>query len=321
MPDTLSEPLRSWQTFYLLVGTAAATLVGLMFVTISLGSRLMTRQSLPALRTYVSPTLIHFIYVLITATVVVIPTVTRTLLGILLLFVGFVSCGRSLSGLPLMRRQHREQSIDMHDWVWYLLAPSASYLLFVATGIGLLLRVSQALNGLALASIVLLVVGIRNAWDMVVHVVLLQSEPPERGSSMETPAQGGDSATTERQADPMAQPHTGHDDTPTSLALPPSQQADITRIIQEAGLNPSAFTWAVQPSRYALIGPLVSALVHTRTGCYFRFEFTEDASGQKRVSVFIPGKGTQEVAKAAGSWEDQLGQVRTWLQHLGDARR
>ena len=33
------------------------------------------------------------------------------------------------------------------------------------------------------------------------------------------------------------------------------------------------------------------------------------------------GESAHEVKKAAGSWEDQLGQVRTWLKSLGDARR
>ena len=66
----------------------------------------------------------------------------------------------------------------MHDWVWHLIAPSASYLLLVGTGIGLLMRVNQVFNGLALASILLLVSGIRNAWDMVVWIVVKTESPP-----------------------------------------------------------------------------------------------------------------------------------------------
>lgn len=179
MPDTLAPPFQRWHDFYLLVGGAAATLVGLLFVAISLGSRLITKQSVPALRVFVSPTLIHFIYVLVIATVVVIPTLTRAPLGILLVLVGLLSFGRALSTLPFMRQQHREQVIDKHDWVWHLIAPSVSYLLFVGAGIGLLLGVTQAFNGLAFASILLLVSGIRNAWDMVMWFAL-QTEPPQQ---------------------------------------------------------------------------------------------------------------------------------------------
>jgi len=105
MPETLAQPFQKWHDFYLLSGTAAASLVGLMFVAISLGFRLITERSLPSLRVYVSPTLIHFIYVLVIATVVMIPTLTRMLLGVLLVLVGLLSFGRALVSIPYMRQQ------------------------------------------------------------------------------------------------------------------------------------------------------------------------------------------------------------------------
>ena len=179
MPDTLAQPLQRWHDFYLLVGAAAATLVGLMFVAISLGSRLITEQSIPGLRVFVTPTIIHFIYVLVIATVIVIPTVTRMPLGILLVLAGLLSFGRVLSTVPYMRQQHRTQVIEKDDWFWYLIAPSVSYLLFVGTGVGLLLGINRAFNGLAFVSILLLVNGIRNAWDMVLWFALKIDPPPQ----------------------------------------------------------------------------------------------------------------------------------------------
>jgi hypothetical protein len=62
MERRVASPWR--HDFCLLVGGAAATLVGLMFVAISLGSRSITERSPPDLRVFVDPTLIHFIYVL-----------------------------------------------------------------------------------------------------------------------------------------------------------------------------------------------------------------------------------------------------------------
>jgi hypothetical protein len=318
MPDATSHPLQVWQNFYLLIGTASATLAGLMFVAISLGSRLMTSRNIPALRVFVSPTLIHFVYVLVTTAVVLIPTLTRALLGTLLVLAGLVSLGWTLSALPYMRRSSRDRLIDTQDWVWYLLAPWAAYLLYVATGAGLLLGAGGALNGLAAASILLLVTGIRNAWDLVVFFALSQGAPPD--GHAEAPGRGEDRATAERRAEPAVQLQREDDEEGTSLVLPPPDRADVARAIQEAGLNPGDFTWAVQPSRHALIGPLVSALIHRPTGWYFRFEFTERA-GRNRVSVFVAGEGAREVRKAAASWEEQLGQVRAWLSHLAGARK
>ncbi|HET9000511.1 MAG TPA: hypothetical protein VFP86_12765 [bacterium] len=179
MPDLLAQPLQRWHDFYLLVGGAAATLVGLMFVAISLGSRLITQESLPALRVFVDPTLIHFIYVLVIATVVVLPTLTRNALGVLLIIVGLLSFARALRMVPFMYQQTRKHVVDAHDWVWHLIAPSVSYLMVGGAGIGLVLGVDLAFNGLAFASILLLVAGIRNAWDMVVWFAL-KTEPPQR---------------------------------------------------------------------------------------------------------------------------------------------
>lgn len=190
MPDTLSQSLQAWQNFYVLMGGASATLVGLMFVAIWLGSNLFTQQSVVGLRTFVSPTLMHFVYVLITSVLVLVPTVTRTFLSILLLLVGLISLGISLSGVPYMRHQYRRQQTDMTDWMWYFLIPSASYLLYVGSGVALLKGASQALNALAGATVLLLVVGIHNAWDLVVWFVLRKRDTPERSDPPEPGASG-----------------------------------------------------------------------------------------------------------------------------------
>ena len=68
----------------------------------------------------------------------------------------------------------------MHDWVWYFLAPAVSYLMYVGTGTGLLWGARQTLDGLAWASILLLVAGIRNTWDMVMWFMLSKKEPPQQ---------------------------------------------------------------------------------------------------------------------------------------------
>ena len=180
MSEPLSQTLRDWQTFYFLIGGAAAGLVGLTFVAITVGSGSITKQNIAGLRTFVNPSLIHFIYVLVSAAVVVMPTVTRVQLGILLTAAGLVSFGRALTTLPFMWQQYRRQIVDMHDWAWYFLAPVASYLIYVGTGAALLVGTSQALNGLAWASILLMVAGIRNTWDMVLWFMVLKDDPSKQ---------------------------------------------------------------------------------------------------------------------------------------------
>jgi hypothetical protein len=53
-----------------------------------------------------------------------------------------------------------------------------AHLMYAGTGAGLLAGVPQVLNVLAWASILPLVAGIRNTWDMVLGFMLQKPEPP-----------------------------------------------------------------------------------------------------------------------------------------------
>src|SRR5580692_9746483 len=78
----------TWQNFYLLVGTAAATLVGLMFVAVTFGSSLVTAETSPTARAFLDPTFTHFVQILFTACLVTIPSMGSRLFGSLLLLIG-----------------------------------------------------------------------------------------------------------------------------------------------------------------------------------------------------------------------------------------
>jgi hypothetical protein len=80
----------TWQNLYILIGTAAATLVGLMFVAITFGSGLVKQEASPSVRSFLDPTFTHFVQVLFTSCLVVVPTMHPTLLGSLLIGIGAV---------------------------------------------------------------------------------------------------------------------------------------------------------------------------------------------------------------------------------------
>jgi hypothetical protein len=174
-----------WHDFYVLVGGSAATLTGLMFIAISLGTGRWAARDRPlldaAFGAFLSPTFIHFVYVLITAIVLLVPTITATVLGVLLVLVGLGSLGHTARNLPFFRERFRRGTVDRSDLVWYSLMPSIAYALYLIGGVGLLraargLRAPHALDLLAAASILLLAIGVRNAWDLVVFFVLRQAD-------------------------------------------------------------------------------------------------------------------------------------------------
>ena len=67
MDSSFVELVHHWHDFDLLIGTAAATLVGLMFVAASIGASVFTEKSRAAMQAFISPTVVHFTSVLVLA--------------------------------------------------------------------------------------------------------------------------------------------------------------------------------------------------------------------------------------------------------------
>jgi hypothetical protein len=158
----LAQALRDWHDFYVLGGTAAATLVGLTFVAASIGASYFEEKNSAGLRLFLSPTVVHFSAVLIASLLVMVPG-TGISLGALLL-AAWVAID--------MRRRRLYQSVDFFDRLWYALTPMAGYLVVMMAAVGLLVRRQGCLELLATGLGVLLLVGMRNAWDMAVWIAI-----------------------------------------------------------------------------------------------------------------------------------------------------
>src|SRR5947209_20599640 len=88
MHSSFSDLVHAWHDFHVLVGTASATLVGLMFVTGSIGANLFTEKNAAAMRAFISPTVVHFSVVLFISILATIPSHGSATLGILVLATG-----------------------------------------------------------------------------------------------------------------------------------------------------------------------------------------------------------------------------------------
>src|SRR5580700_3663482 len=67
------ESLKEWQNFYVLVGTAGATLLALLFVAVALGAGYMTETHQAGTRTFMSPVVVHFTSVFFLSAVALFP--------------------------------------------------------------------------------------------------------------------------------------------------------------------------------------------------------------------------------------------------------
>jgi hypothetical protein len=176
---SFSELLHEWHEFYLLLGTASATLVGLMFIAASISAAVFNEESRAALGTFITPTVIHFAAVLFACLVLIIPTHSWHSLGLVLGvggLAGTIHSGRLLVHLLIRHRFN----VDLVDRTFYVLIPLVAYVIaLVASGL-LFAQEKIGAELIAAALLILLLAGLRNAWDMMLWIVIKTraGEPP-----------------------------------------------------------------------------------------------------------------------------------------------
>jgi hypothetical protein len=160
--------LEGWHDFYIFAGTAAATLMGLMFVVVSLGQRsLATEQGTNATRGFFTPIVAFFASDIVLAMLMLIPQTSPSGLGVMLLVLG-------IAGIVYMvfSRAHRfwhENELGYDDLMWYVVLPYVSYFIIGVSAVGVWNMTPFGLYTMAAAMLLLLLIGIRNAWDLVLY--------------------------------------------------------------------------------------------------------------------------------------------------------
>lgn len=173
MTDVFNEALHSWQNFYFMIGGVAATLIGLMFVTLSLGMHLISKDTKAEMQVFVTPSIVYFVSALLIASVILVPILTPPMLALTLFVGGVVGLGRTAQyARKLTQIAKRHQDFETGDWLGQVILPIINYGLLVLTA--LLFAVDQwsmALTGLWLTSILLLVCAISNTWSLVIWII------------------------------------------------------------------------------------------------------------------------------------------------------
>ncbi len=158
------EEFHAWHDYYILIGTAAATLIGAMFVVASLGSGFLTRQHAPQIRVYMTPTVVHLSSVTLAAAMAMtLASAWRFLAIVYGLGGGAGMVYSSFVGWSIARRR-----VEWSDQIWYALIPIVGYGVILASALSILLRAAPSFEALAIGALLLLVAGIRNAWDMII---------------------------------------------------------------------------------------------------------------------------------------------------------
>lgn len=164
--------LATWSNFYVMIGSSAAALTGLMFVVITLvtGEERSSRSQ-DGIATFSTPTVMHFGAALLVAAVLIAPwhslIVPSVILGI-----------EGLYGVSLLVRivsrtkRLREYRADLEDWFFYIALPFVAYGGILGGAIALSISTFGALYALAGGAVLLIFIGIRNAWDVVTFLAV-----------------------------------------------------------------------------------------------------------------------------------------------------
>jgi hypothetical protein len=165
-------PLSEWGNYYVIIGSAAAALTGLQFVVIALRNEALKEAgegAEGAVRAFGSPTVLHFGAVLLVAAIMCIPRQTPSSLVVCVAVTGLAGLVISGRVLLLARRQSVYRPV-LSDWIWHVTMPCLAYASLVAAAGVLLRSPGVALDVVAGGSLLLLFIGIRNAWDSAVWI-------------------------------------------------------------------------------------------------------------------------------------------------------
>lgn len=166
----MTAALEGWENFYVIIGSSAGTLIGLMFVVVALVSSTRTETQSAPMRAFASPTIVYFASVLLVSGVMSIPRHSRTSLGSVLMAIGIA--GLVYVAISIARMRHQDAyAPDAGDWAWFVVLPAAAYASIALAGTAVWGAPNGSLYAVGGAAIFLLLIGVHNSWDSAVHLV------------------------------------------------------------------------------------------------------------------------------------------------------
>ena len=183
MPETATV-LKAWESFYVIVGSSAGALIGLQFVVVTIIAESRMRSSGHELAAFATPTVLHFVAVLLIGAVISAPWPNLALPSIVIGLSG--AFGLVYEVVVLMRTQKQTgYKMVLEDWIWHIILPFAAYAGLASGSFLLQSHPARALFDIGGAALLLLFIGIHNAWDTTTWV-LMDSARRGQGKPEET---------------------------------------------------------------------------------------------------------------------------------------
>jgi hypothetical protein len=162
-----------WESFYVIIGGGAAALIGLQFVVLTLIAERPQLAAPEAGRAFVTPTIVHFAGALLLSALVRVPWESITPAAMLW---GSVGIAGVLYTLVVARRMRRQAAYrpELEDWLCHVLLPILAYAILTLSAFAAGSHVREALFGVGATTLLLLFIGIHNAWDGIAYHVFVR---------------------------------------------------------------------------------------------------------------------------------------------------
>ena len=164
--------LTQWDSFYVIVGSAAGALIGLQFVVMTLLAERPSLRAAEAGAAFGTPTVVHFSAALLLSAVLRAPWQSVVPAAAVCGIAGLWGAGYSAFVIRHMRRQTAYQP-DLLDWLYFFVVPLAGYLLLAGSGAAMISHTREGLFGVGAAALILLFTGIHNSWDSIAYHVFV----------------------------------------------------------------------------------------------------------------------------------------------------
>ena len=201
MHDVVASPLEAWGNFYVIVGSSAGALTGLQFVVMTLIAQTsFSRTRGETISVFATPNVVHFCAVLLVASILSVPWNDLGHAGLAVTACGVLG---TFYAVVVTRRARRQRGYEpvLEDWVWHTILPVIAYAAILAAGAMLDGDSTDALFVIAGAALLLVFVGIHNAWDTVTYLMTRgapggSDATAGAGGGADPPAAGGEAQPT-----------------------------------------------------------------------------------------------------------------------------
>jgi len=173
-----SSPLAGWDNYYVIIGSSAGGLTGLTFVVIALIREAMQGVRPAGVGGYVTPTIVHFGGVLALAAFLSMPHQHLATVSVGLAIAGVAGLAYGGSIAAHMRNHGGQYTPVREDWIFNLILPTVVYGALLVAAFLIWRHTEVALYVVAGATLGLLLIGIRNAWDIAVWLSIRKATGP-----------------------------------------------------------------------------------------------------------------------------------------------